>query len=49
MSYMWNKYNKALSESELRKHLMNQHTKESLIDKGLLDSFKASNFKVGLQ
>jgi hypothetical protein len=41
--------NKALSESELRKHLMNQHTKESLIDKVLLDSFKASNFKVGLQ
>jgi hypothetical protein len=41
--------NKALSESELRKHLMNQHTKESLIGKVLLDSFKASNFKVGLQ
>ena len=41
--------NKELTESELRKHLMNQHTKESLIDKVLLDSFKVSNFKVGLQ
>lgn len=41
--------NKELSESELRKHLMNQHTKASLIDRVLLDSFKASNFKVGLQ
>ena len=41
--------NKELSESELRKHLMNQHTKASLVDRVLLDSFKASNFKVGLQ
>ena len=41
--------NKELSESELRKHLMNQHTKASLIDRVLLNSFKASNFKVGLQ
>ncbi len=41
--------NKELTESELRKHLMNQHTKEGLIDKVLLDSLKASNFKVGLQ
>ena len=27
--------NKQLSESQLRKHLMNQHTKESLIDRML--------------
>ena len=27
--------NKQLSESELREHLMNQHTKESLIDRVL--------------
>jgi hypothetical protein len=41
--------NKEITKSELRKHLMNQHTKESLIDKVLLESFKTSNFKVGLQ
>jgi hypothetical protein len=28
---------------------MNQHMKASLIDRVILDSFKASNFKVGLQ
>ena len=30
--------NKDLSETGLRNHLMNQHTKESLIDKILLDN-----------
>ena len=30
--------NKKLSESELTKHLMNQHTKENLIDRILLDN-----------
>jgi hypothetical protein len=34
--------NKDLSKLELRKHLENQHTKEGLIDRILLDSFKTS-------
>lgn len=32
--------NKDLSKLELRRHLENQHTKEGLIDRILLDSFK---------
>jgi hypothetical protein len=34
--------NKGLSKLELRKHLESQHTKEGLIDRILLDSFKTS-------
>jgi hypothetical protein len=32
--------NKHLTESELREHLMNLHTKESLVDRVLTNSFK---------
>jgi hypothetical protein len=35
--------NKYPSGSELRKHLMNLHTKESLVDRVLADSFKTGN------